>query len=373
MFLAIREMRDAKLRYSLIIGVLFLIAFVVFLLSGLASGLANEFDKAVKEWDADYIVLNSNANEALAASQLTVQDYNDIDHEEKVSLGVYNGVLDPKYLSPKKEKKKKEKENITIFGTTPDAFLLPNVIKGRTFEDDHELMISKNLADLGLDIGDTLILGDDNLLLTVVGIFPESFYMVTPVAYTSLTTWRDLKYGDFLDQISADKAPISAVVTKGAHPKVNNMHDSDNKLQIVDIQTFIEKLPGYSAQKLTLNSMIYFMFVIVAAIIGIFMYVITLQKTAVFGVMKAQGVATKVITHSLLIQAFIVSLIGSFLAFIVTILLSFILPESMPFAVVWDQWLLYAVILLIVSLIGSLFSLRTIKKVDPVTAIGGII
>ena len=40
MFLAMKEMKYAKLRYGLIIGIMFLIAYVVFMLSGLASGLA---------------------------------------------------------------------------------------------------------------------------------------------------------------------------------------------------------------------------------------------------------------------------------------------------------------------------------------------
>lgn len=46
MFLAMKEMKYAKLRYGLIIGIMFLIAYVVFMLSGLASGLAEEFKKS---------------------------------------------------------------------------------------------------------------------------------------------------------------------------------------------------------------------------------------------------------------------------------------------------------------------------------------
>ncbi len=45
MFLAIKEIRYSKLRYGLIIGIMFLIAYVVFMLSGLANGLSEEFKK----------------------------------------------------------------------------------------------------------------------------------------------------------------------------------------------------------------------------------------------------------------------------------------------------------------------------------------
>lgn len=47
MFLAIKEIRYSKLRYGLIVGIMFLIAYVVFMLSGLANGLSEEFKKAI--------------------------------------------------------------------------------------------------------------------------------------------------------------------------------------------------------------------------------------------------------------------------------------------------------------------------------------
>lgn len=49
MFLAIKEIRYSKLRYGLIVGIMFLIAYVVFMLSGLANGLSEEFKKAIDD------------------------------------------------------------------------------------------------------------------------------------------------------------------------------------------------------------------------------------------------------------------------------------------------------------------------------------
>ena len=122
---------------------------------------------------------------------------------------------------------------------------------------------------------------------------------------------------------------------------------------------------------MTLNAMIYFLFVVVAAVVGIFMYVITLQKTAIFGVMKAQGIRNSFIARSLLAQAFIVGVVGVAFAVGLAFLTSLILPTAMPFAIMWPQWLLYSGILILVAMIGGLFSIRTVAKVDPVIAIGG--
>ena len=52
MFLALREIRYNKARYTLIGAIIFLIAYVVFILSGLSVGLANQFKQSVIDWKA---------------------------------------------------------------------------------------------------------------------------------------------------------------------------------------------------------------------------------------------------------------------------------------------------------------------------------
>ena len=340
MFLAIKEIRYSKLRYGLIVGIMFLIAYVVFMLSGLANGLSEEFKKAIDDWDAQEIVLSEDANQVFAASQLTRGDLKYIEGGEKAPIGLYSGAI-----------KGKNKENVTVFGTTKEAFLLPKLTKGHEYK-----------------IGDTIKIGSYDDPLTIVGIFPETYYTVSPVIYASLDTWTALKYGQ-QPFASEEEQPINGIVIKDS-AKISKEKASKG-LQLLTIGTFIESIPGYSAQNMTLNAMIYFLFLVVAAVVGIFMYVMTLQKTAIFGVMKAQGIKNFFIAKSLVAQSFIVGVVGVLLALLFAYLTSLILPSAMPFAVFWSQWLLYSGILIIVAMLGGLFSIRTITKVDPITAIGG--
>lgn len=360
MFLAIKEMRYSKLRYGLIVGIMFLIAYVVFMLSGLATGLSEEFKKAISDWGAKEIVLSEDANKALAASQLTRGDVSDVDapDNEKAPIGLYSGAVT----------EGDEKLNVSVFGTTENAFLLPKVIEGKNFTEKNEIIISQNLADKGYALGQEVKIGSSEQQLKIVGIFPETYYTVTPVIYTSLDTFTTLKFGD-QPFASDEKKPINVIAVKSAGTKITD--DKDAALEQLSTEAFIESIPGYSAQNLTLSAMIYFLFFIVAAIVGIFMYVITLQKTAVFGVMKAQGISNGFIARSIVGQSFIVGMIGVFSAFLLAYLTSFILPEAMPFAIMLSQWLLYSVILVVVAVLGGLFSIGTVAKVDPVTAIGG--
>ena len=65
MFLALNEIMHSKLRYALVAGVMFLIAYLVFFLTGLAYGLAQDNRTAVDKWEADSIVLSKDAQSNL--------------------------------------------------------------------------------------------------------------------------------------------------------------------------------------------------------------------------------------------------------------------------------------------------------------------
>lgn len=355
MFLALKEMRYSKLRYSLIVGIMFLIGLVVFLLSGLADGLSQEFRQTVDDWNAKEIVLSDDANNILAASQLKLDDVKDISSNEKAPLSLYSGAIG----------KKDNKVNISLFGTNDDAFFLPNVTSGKSFKKDNEVIISQNLADKGFKINDTITVGSNDLKVKVVGIVPSTSYIATPVMYSNIKTATEIKFGEDMVK-TTDNYPINAVLSNDSDTTLSN--DSLTKLST---QKFIDNLPGYTEQSLTLDSMIYVLFVIASAVIGIFMYVITLQKTAIFGVMKVQGINSWFISKSILAQSFLVGVFGVLLSGLATYGLSMVLPDAMPFAINITQWAIYGVILVIVSTIGGLFSIVTVNKVDPINAIGG--
>lgn len=358
MFLALKEIKFSKLKYALIIGIITLIAYAVFILSGLANGLAVEFKQAIVDWNGEQIVLSDDSNKNLSASQLTEKNLDDVSATKKAPLSIYNGAI----------KNKNDKINITLFGTSSNAFILPEFLEGHQPNEEHEISISKNLADLGYKINDTIKMGKDNIPMKVVGISPTTFYAVTPVIYSSIEDANKIKFGkNFTPQ--DNEQPMNAIVTQDKATKINSNATPD--LAKLTIDNFIESLPGYAEQNLTLNAMIYFLFVIVTAIIGIFMYVLTLQKASIFGVMKAQGISNGFIINALIKQSLLVGLFGISLGFAIAYITSLILPSTMPFEVPFQLWSVYSLVLLLVTVLGSIFSIRTITNVDPMKAIGG--
>lgn len=93
MFLAINEIIHSKLRYALVIGLVFLIAYLVYFLTGLAYGLALDNRTAVDKWNADYILLSEDSNSNLGMSMIPRSKFDEVEDEDKALLAQTPGVV----------------------------------------------------------------------------------------------------------------------------------------------------------------------------------------------------------------------------------------------------------------------------------------
>ncbi|MDK4136549.1 ABC transporter permease [Staphylococcus pseudintermedius] len=349
MFLAWNEIKRNKLKFSLIIGVLILISYLLFLLSGLAKGLINMNTEGINRWEADAIVLNKDANQTVQQSSFDKTLVNGkFDKQatlKQAAVIVSNGKIE---------------ENALLYGTQKDAFIVPQLTEGRTFTADNEVIADGTLKEKGFKLGDTLSLSQSDETLKIVGFTESAKYNASPVLFGNDQTIEKIN-----PLLTGDKT--NAVVVKDNHWQHQKL---DSTLEVIDINTFIENLPGYQAQNLTLNFMISFLFIISATVIGVFLYVITLQKTQLFGVLKAQGFTNGDLVKVVLSQTFVLALIGTVIGLILTLVTGTFLPSAVPIKFEMLTLIIFGIVLILVSLLGSLFSIMTIRKIDPLKAIG---
>ncbi|MCJ0594956.1 ABC transporter permease [Enterococcus cecorum] len=354
MFLAINEMKHSKLRYALVIGVVFLIAYLVFFLTGLAYGLAQENRTAVDKWQADRILLSDEANGKLNMSMLTMDDYESVKAEDKAALAQFPGIV---YQKGKKD----QQINVSFFGIEADEFLAPNLVKGRMFKNTGEVVVNDSLAkEDGLQVGDQLKVAGSKQTLKIVGFTDEAMYNVAPVIYMSLADFQEIRFNQALPK---EAQKINAIVLREKPKQVAN------HLEEIKISDFIDDLPGYRAQNLTFAFMIGFLIVIAAIVIGIFIYILTMQKQAIFGVMKAQGISNFFIARSVFVQTAILAFVGIVLGLALTYLSSLVLPVAVPFAIFWGLYLAVSVGMWVIAILSAVFSVSTVVKIDPLQAI----
>lgn len=361
MFLAWNEIKYSKTRFTLIIGVMVLVSYLVYFLTGLAYGLAQDNRTAIDKWDATAIVLTDEANGNINMSMMGNSLRDAIDAEELAMLGTT-----PNVVRPKDSNNEDDKISVNFFGVHPDEFLIPELIEGEAVTEDHQVVADISMKEeFGVALGDDLNLAGSDLTVKVVGFTENAKFSVSPVLYTTIPTYQEIR---FEEQDQSPAGRISAFVVRDDN--LNQVTLEDDSLRLYTIEDYVQELPGYMAQVLTFALMIGFLIVIAAVVIGIFMYVLTVQKASLFGVMKAQGISTRYIALSVLAQTLILAVLGVGIGLLLTVATAFFLPSTVPFMTNPYFMLIISGLMIVFALLGAFFSVRTVAKIDPLEAIG---
>ncbi len=355
MFLAINELIKEKTRFLLIVAVIALVSYLTFFLTALAYGLATSYTQGIEKWQAGGIVLQSDANDNVARSLIYKSDYGSYDDAATALLGVGNATV-----------KADEAEDVALFGIDPTDFLAPNIAEGRQVRAEGEVVVSDQLKKVGVRLGDTLSFKGGDTTYAVVGFTDRATFQTAPIVYMQLDAWRTTASELAGMMGMKDATTVSAVVTKQA----DGASYTTNTLQWRSIKDFSFKLPGYNAQVLTFSTMIGFLIVIASFVLAIFMYILTLQKKSMFGVLKAEGIPNKYIARSVKAQIVILSIIGMGIGLVATVGSGMALGDKIPFMI---QPLFYVAIIalfLLCAAIGGIASVWAVTKIDPVEAIG---
>lgn len=351
MFLAIKEIKHEKLRYTLITGMIMLVSYLVFILSGLSSGLQTLNSAAIQSWGAQSIVLNQDSQLSLPQSVVLNKDADKATAAGGAKVVQLGGLV---------KDSQGHKEKVQILGIDKNEFIYKSIKaeSGRKLQNDNEVVVSDNLKIDGFKLGDTITFANSTVTAKIVGFAKNANMNIAPVVYTTLATGQKL---------TGRPGGINGVFFKDAKPNIADMQTS----KLYDINTFINALPGNSAQTMTFNFMIGFLMVIILIVITIFLYILTIQKLPNFGVMKAQGVATSYLVKNTLAQSFVIAVVGVGLAVILTTITALILPAQVPIFISATYIGVTAVLIVVMALLGSLIPIREIVKIDPYTMIGG--
>lgn len=354
MFLALKEIRKEKMRYGMVIAMIALISYLIFILTALALGLANENTDAINSWDVESAVLAKDANVSFRQSLLTPDQVKDLQKDDNTSalLGQTAGTM---------EASGKEQDTVTFIGLDEDQFIAKGIklSEGRRPEKDKEVIADSSLRDVnGYQLGDHFKLNSEENF-TIVGFTDNAKLNIAPVLYGSLKDWQTLTH---VGKAFAGNAVFS---------KKESVDPNNEDLASYPIDEIIDKLPGYSAQNMTFAFMIGFLMIISLIIIGVFLYIITLQKINNYAVLRAQGIPASVLIRATFSQSAVLAIAGVAISGLLVWLTALALPAAVPMA--FDFVLMGSVSLglIVMALLGSVIPMTIITRIDPVNAIGG--
>lgn len=365
MFLAIRELKHAKSRFMLIGFIMVLVACLTFIVSGLANGLSAATTSAIKEMNADYLVFQADSDNKLNRSTL---DWKKLD-EIKSQAGVKAAAPLIQSLLTVAPEQSEKKVDVTLFAIEHNSILMPKVTEGKSLSGsgEHEVVVDASLKAKGVKLGDTLHIKDTTTSLKVIGFAEHQSISHMPVVFIDMDGLKSLMTS--LDQ----RMPrLNAVAITGDETLQQTLSNNVAGIQLATKQEALKGIPGYKEEQSSLSMMLSFLVVIAAFVQAVFFYVITLQKTNQFGVLKAIGASTAYLAKNLIGQVMMLAIVSVVLSIGLTFGLTSMFPDTMPFELGAGVLAPYSVLLIGVSIIGALLSLRRIAKVDAIEAIGRV-
>ncbi|QII81708.1 ABC transporter permease [Jeotgalibaca arthritidis] len=372
MFLARKELWFSKRRFLLIGIIVVFITWLVFMLSGLGNGLSDLGTAVIRYSNMDVAIFQEDSEFALGKSILSQETVAQVEQVEGVdeAAGIITsaGAI---LLGDAKGDESGKKTSVMFVGIEPGSFLEPKVILGESLNSNNPntILVDESLKLEGFSLGDSVILSGVGTEFEIGGFVQNQKLNHMPAVYAPLDTVQAFKYLVPGSNQGIDN-PINAIFLKGSDKVENRISQQISGVEIANKKQTLNGVPGYKAESGTINLMLWLLILISAFIIAVFFYVLTNQKTHQFGVMKAIGASNGFVIRSVVSQVFLLVSISIVIGIGLTYLTEAFLPESMPFNLLDEMVVVYSFVILLTSLFGSLFSVRGIVKIDPVTALG---
>jgi putative ABC transport system permease protein len=210
--------------------------------------------------------------------------------------------------------------------------------------------------------------------LTVVGLSDENQFLFQPSIFVPIETWDKVKpqasNSSSTSQLVYNLIAVSLLNPTDAPQMTQNLQNQIANIQVLDKETAIQSIPGYSVQQSTLNTQQAFTLLIGALVLGGFFQIQTIQKIGLIGMLKAIGTPNRSVAGANIVQIITVTVFGVLLGLIGTLLISLGMPPEVPIVFNARTIATSVAALLLIGPLGSLVAIRIALKVEPLQAIG---
>ena len=325
MFVGLREIGSAKGRFGLIIGVVGLITLLVVMLTGLTAGLGKQNTSALEALEPESVVFADMDDPSYTTSRIDSADVQAGD----VPLGTGQTLL---------SREDGTEESVAILGL-PEGTTLPS---GDVLGD--EVIAS---ASLGLEVGEELTVG--GAPMTVGGTAEDLEYSHSPVLWAPTADWQAAMHTD-----------AQGTVLLASDGRGMPLEDSFNAL------------PAYGSEQGSLLMIQGFLYIIAALVIVAFLTVWTMQRTRDLAILKAIGASNTYLLKDALGQAAVILGLGALIGGVAAFGLGLLMQGGAPFSLTALTAVAPPVAIWALGMVGALIATRSITKVNPQAALGGV-
>nr|WP_239587043.1 ABC transporter permease [Bacillus ectoiniformans] len=332
-------MKKNKMRFLILGSIVFLISLLTFIISGLANGLSQDNAALIKDLPDGQFYMNADADETYNLSRIDRSILDKFLNEQKdaAALSIQMGFLNDSH----------GKQRSVAFFNSTNSPLFPKVKTG-------EILLDRSMEDQGIKVGDVLTNHQFSGEFVVKGFIDQKKFSHAPVAFIHIDNYKEMYRADEMQLIFL--------------PGMDQAQEVEG-LQSFSKNQFLDTIPSYNAEQLSLQMIIWFLVVISGMLFAIFFYMMNVQKMGLYGILKAIGLKTIDLYKMMWTQLLFITVTSLGLSVALSRAFSMIAPKGMPFSLPLETTIQLSALFLLIGFIGVTLSGIQIKKVEPLQAI----
>ncbi len=372
MFLALREMRRAKVRFGLLISAIGLLVLLILTQQAIQTGLITSFIGAIEKQSAPVLVYSVDGQKTLQGSVITpplerkIRSTQGIAKSGRIGQGTFTVRVNDE----------SEDSDAAIIGYTDPGLGAPEELSaGRMPAGPDEAVGSSANFDLGDSVQVLAPGGRTNGTETieVVGLADDAQLQVTPTLFTDWRTYVASVESSNPDAGAVLPSAIGAAPVDGLDPAVlaARINGQSEEADALTREAAAEESPGVAEVRQSFQVIFLLFGLVVPLVTGLFFLIITLQKSASLTLLRAVGARSGLLVRSLMFQ--VVLVIGGGLLIGIALYTPLSQAQLGEITLSFDARavLLWSLLLLALGLLSAVVSARRVLAIDPIEATTG--
>jgi putative ABC transport system permease protein len=368
MFLALKEMHRAKLRFGMLMAAVGLLVFLVLFQQSLQNGLLTAFVGGIRNQSAPVIVYSVDGRRNLQGGavvpelQQLVESTEGVAEVGRLSLATFTATVDG------------SRRDAALVGYEAVDLGAPAALSdGRFPSAPGEAVANEADAGSGFAIGDIVVLEPAGPKIAVVGLARDIQINATPTLFVGYDTYeaavraRSPEATELLPNALAVR-PSESIAPDTLVASINARSVELDALTRADAA---DRAPGVSTVRQSFTVIFLLYGLVIPLVTGLFFLIITFQKAAALTLLRAIGAPARALVRSLLLQVAIVLAVGLAVGIACYAPISTRTVGSITLRFETRAVLFWSVLIMVFGILSSLVSARRVLAIDPVDATNG--
>jgi putative ABC transport system permease protein len=372
MFLALREMRRAKVRFGLLISAIGLLVLLILAQQAIQTGLITSFIGAIERQSAPVVVYSVDGQRTLQGSIITPP----LEEKIRATKGIAKAGRIGQGTFTVKVSDQPDDSDAAIIGYTdrdlgaPDALTTGRLpaVPGEPVGSDNDFSVGDRVKVLGPG-GQTGETGT----IKVVGLTDDAQLQVTPTLFVEWPDYVAAVKAANPDAGGVLPSAIGAAPVSGLDPAnlAERINESSDEADALTRQDAADQTPGVAEVQQSFQVIFLLFGLVVPLVTGLFFLIVTLQKSASLTLLRAIGARSSLLVRSLMFQ--VVLVVGGGLAVGIALYTPLSQAQLGDVKLSFDvrAVVVWSVILLVLGLLSAVVAARRVLAIDPIEATTG--